>query len=450
AEASATALAELAGAAVAFHVANGLDKPDCQPWLAQATILCQIAAFFGDNKARIEKALAVRATVGHICRRIGCYHDIRDPPDPVMGAGPDSKVSWEGWVHAEGFRRIAFASWLLDSQCCLMLGVTPTILTKLLRSKLPCHESAWNASTPNMWRECIQRYNNYSRVGTLRSELERLYAGEPIPRETGSFARLLILFGTYRDSLFLKQAHDSGLSLVLNTHGQAVSHDDLCKRPVWDLLDPERRDGTGGSMESMIFQSYHLIGLSQYLSVNELYSFSGFEVTPLEQRETTRRLASWCAQNGDSARKAAMHAGRLFSHCQSGPTLRGYQEPRVMLIATLALWAYSTLPLTPLVGPFGRYSPSTCTVTGSSSSDAITTCRIDRLSGDSQTARDWVRSGCHTRCFIEGLGNLHGPNADARIVRRAIALLASLHEWRLGRAIARELKRLFEVFWIER
>ncbi|KAF6832919.1 fungal transcription factor [Colletotrichum plurivorum] len=291
---------------------------------------------------------------------------------------------------------------------------------------------------------------SHCRASKLKSELERLYAGEAIPGETGSFARLLILFGTYRDSLFLKQAHDSGLSLVLNTHGQAVSHDDLCKRPAWDILDPERRGSTGGGMESMIFQSYHLIGLSQYFTVNELYSFSGFEVTPLEQRETTRRLASWCAQNGDSARKAAMHAGRLFSHCQSSLTLRGYQEPRVMLIATLALWAYSTLPLTPLLGPFGRCSPSTCTVAGSSSPDAITTCRIDRSSDDSQAARDWVRSGCHTRCFIEGLGNLHGPNADARIVRRAIALLATLHEWRLGRAIARELKRLFDVFWVER
>lgn len=152
-----------------------------------------------------------------------------------------------------------------------MLGVTPTIPTEPLRSKLPCHESAWNASTPTMWREYMQSCDDHSRAGTLRSELERLYAGEPIPRETGSFARLLILFGTYRNSLFLKQAHDCGLSLVLNSHGQAVSHGDLCKRPVWDLLDPEGRGGTGGGMESMICQLYHLIGLAQYFSVNELY-----------------------------------------------------------------------------------------------------------------------------------------------------------------------------------
>lgn len=281
-------------------------------------------------------------------------------------------------------------------------------------------------------------------TSSLRREMESLYQQNPVPAGMGALAFLLILFGFFRDSLFLKQARDTGLTAVLNVHGDRITYMAFDHSPLWNLLHPDRRSHSG-RMDSVIFQTYHIIGILHYLPLQDLYSFSGWKVTCSRQRETRQKLTAWASENGDSARTVALHAGRLFSHCRSRLSPHGYQDPRAILIASLALWVYSSsMASASLQGPFGRCLPSADH--SSCQHKSIITLRLDRAFDDWRTAQDWVRNGCHYRGFISGLGSINGSNMYPLIVTQAINLLVALQGWSLSGMLANELGRLVGCF----
>lgn len=261
----------------------------------------------------------------------------------------------------------------------------------------------------------------------------------PVPEDRGSFAFLLLLFAFFRDGLFLKQARDHGLMAILNTHGEAITYDSTTNAKLWELLDPDKRPGMS-RMKAVTLQYYHIIGILHQISLHNLYSFSGWEVTRSKRRETRLRMATWVSENGDKARTAVLHASRLFTHCRENVT-NGYQEPRAMLLACLVLWAYNGLPLSPLTGPFGRCKSSEH---HSSPPDEIRTLRLDQET-DIDNYQDWTRNGCHLRGFVRGLGNLHNPKIYVQVVHQGMETLSSRRGWPIGPVLASCLSSLVAI-----
>lgn len=108
----AKSLGKLVDTAVEREAANIVDAPRRQTWLVQATILLQTAAIFGDHSPTIEKALATRAIVGHLCTRLECYGDIPDPSGLMTDIGAVRQDLWEQWIDVESLRRVAYVSWV--------------------------------------------------------------------------------------------------------------------------------------------------------------------------------------------------------------------------------------------------------------------------------------------------------------------------------------------------
>lgn len=359
---------------------------------------------------------------------------------------------------------------LLDSQCILLLGLAPSIPTEPL-GQLPCHEDIWAAPNANIWSNrwkskfcapwpgpipqfSLTQFPGCYRPASIRCEMERIYRVNRVPDGIGAFSFLLLLLCFFRDGILIKRAWEIGLTTVISRDGNYISYEEILEDlKYWKTLNPEQRIGEG-PMESVIFQTYQLIGILYLVPLQDLYSFSGWEVTRAKQRQTRTRLAAWIAGNGRSARAVALRAGRLFSYCQARGTLtRGYLEPRSMLIAALALCAYNSAPPPPDGGggPFGRCIIADGRQGGSGrcqqerQHEETRMMRLDRPIDDLRTVEDWVGSGCHYRGFIGGLGNIHGlRQLCAVLISTAVGYLDSLQHWRAGSAIAKELARLYE------
>ncbi|KLU91660.1 hypothetical protein MAPG_10178 [Magnaporthiopsis poae ATCC 64411] len=432
-----------------------------QLWLVQAAILAHFDAVFGNHRNTLGKALANGPTLGHLRQRLDYQGNEANSTGSATEAADPDPSSWHEWIELEGTRRTAFALWMLDSQCNLLLDLPPSIQTEPL-GQLPCHEDIWAAPNADIWSD---RWKRRYHPASMRSEMGSIYRGNQLPDGIGAFSFLLLLLCFFRDGQRLKQAWEIGLPAMIAKDGYVINYEETLKDlKLWEILNPGERIGEG-PMDSVIFQTYQLVVVLNLVPLQDLYSFCGWDGTTRRagRRRIEARQEAWIASNrGRKARTVALRAGRLYSYCLARGTLtRGYLEPRSMLIATLALWAYVSAPLTPDrgagAGPFGR-----CATTPDAEHDdgggvrhhqqqqqqlheETRMVRLDKPVVDSRTVEDWVTNGCHFRCFVGGLGNIHGrKHLRPVMISNAADYCASLQHWQVGPAIAKELTRWHE------
>lgn len=256
--------------------------------------------------------------------------------------------------------------------------------------------------------------------------MQYLYRHNPVSENVGAFSFLLILFGYFRDMLFIQQAEDTGLLGLVNMHGERINRGSDGDSGVWKLLDPTRRPGSN-RVNSVTAQYYHMIGVVRHVPLKELRDFSGWRVTRLMQQGTRQKLMTWVSEHGENARKAALHAAILFQQCRCHSTL-GYQEPGAILIAALALWMYNGSLSGSHKESLGR--PVLRLGDGSDQNDVL----------------DWISDGEQARPFVAGVGNIHTPGNFSKVVNQAVNFLALLKEWQISQLFSSPFKELLERF----
>ncbi|KAF5268201.1 hypothetical protein FOXYS1_909 [Fusarium oxysporum] len=398
-------------------------------WLAQAILLCQIAMSFTNDRPAVERSLSSRGVLDVVLKKL----------EPSLRAAAssmceeealDDQVLWKAWVHCEALRRTAYGLWLVDSQCLLLFDLAPAVPTESLQIPLPCHERLWERSSAISWKS---QWTKTKELNSLRVQMQSLYSLNPISADVGAFSFLIILFGYFRDRLFLKQVEDMGLVGLVNMHGERITYRMERMPELWILLDPTRRPESN-STNAVTVQYYHIIGVVVHVPLKDLTAFSGWRVSRLKQQETRRKLMTWVSSHGDSAREAALHAGTLFRLCWCHST-SGYQEPSAILIAALALWVYNS-------------SLAGCKSAGREAYGEKQTPPTFRLGNeiDEDEVLDWVHEGKQARPFVVGVGNINAPGGYWKVVNQAITFLASLKEWPISQVFSSDLKDLLLIF----
>lgn len=280
---------------------------------------------------------------------------------------------------------------------------------------------------------------------------------------------MIILFGFFRDLLFLRQTESHGLLGVVNMHGKHVTSQEACYPSLWKLLDPSKRaGGSWNRANAVTAQFYHIIGVVQEVCLKDLMAFAGWRVAQSTQWETIQRLRAWVSENGECARKAVLHAGAIFQQCWSRSN-ESYQEPGAILIASIALWVYnSSLPYCSWVAPSPTQLQPAGTIHHNEALESASILSATSISqqneliarprsiavrlrsggddDDDDYSQYWVRSGRQIRPMVVSVGDINAPGAYLTAVRNCIVFLESHKEWKISQLFASVQKDLIIAF----
>ncbi|KAH8660856.1 fungal-specific transcription factor domain-containing protein, partial [Tricladium varicosporioides] len=346
-------------------------------WLTQAILLNCMGMTYSGNRRLLEIAMASRSTSVILCQRNGSLH--QSSRLIILDEATEDQVAesrWRAWIYEEELKRLGFCTWIYDCQFSLYFDNAPSMRLNELRQQLPSREALWDAPNAAAWKHHFIR-NQPDQPLYLQAVLEILAHGNPISYKLGVFARLIVVHAVYRNVCDMLQYTStpffppvcSDSKLEWNT----MVLDSL------KALKPTSDDSSypQSSLHFSLELHANLVALLLYTPSAELLLFARSQLSSQGAQEAHYRLTSWIQElNGQTARRAVMHASILFGLIQAkhGRSTTFY-EPVVFLIATLTLWTFS------------RFSSGQSPIhdngdTDSSRYSYATTIRLDRIRSD--------------------------------------------------------------------
>lgn len=393
----------------------------------------------------IEAAQAERASDATLLRKImSTSRESNEHLSPAAQHGAGADTLWRAWIKREKMWRLAYMAWVIDSQFTLFFDLDPLIPTDLMSAPLPCHDRVWEAPTAVIWENEVNRQGQLlqQRWGlSLSGALTRVLLGTYQPRDLRCEKEYVYRFKTRRDglgdfaTLVLLLAVFGDVRLMQNRPPSAFSTtSSLELRSGWvetaleylDIICPdEQSPPTDPSLKPALMHHKHLIGLLMHISLRDVFCFSGWRVTLEDALKGRQRLKLWFVHNRNEARRAVLHAGRLFALLRTA-SAGGHYEPRGMLIACLMLWANAEL-VNDDANEYGA-----C--------EKVVPIRLDR-SLDKTAVQDWLDGhAAQARPYLAGVGAISGNTAAGQIVREGARIMESWKAWPIGHVMGVVMK----------
>lgn len=365
------------------------------------------------------------------------------------------------WLLSEGVRRLCHAIWLLESMSRYHFDTQSSLLLNFADIALPCTESIWEAGGVEVQATVKQP--------TLEKALKILYVEKRLLKDTGDFARIILINGLYC------QTWDVGTLLnrsllrwtPSSRKGDAESQD--LTGPVWlpqiplynqwrnaacDCLDVlhwiANSDIAKAGTENATVLHLHfarVVLLAPYESVrnltNLLVSESIRHGDPAQRfRTECQQVRKWITEDQFKARLALVHCGIFFWHVRRY-SLDAFYEPTKVFLVTLVVWAYGSLcpPQQALRGSNGN---SACPQREDEDDvDDISSIRLDRPCDD-ELVQLFIKRGRSMTATIMGVGNITSDNGPLRMLKEGRKLLATLDRWPIRDQYLKILTRLID------
>lgn len=370
----------------------------------------------------------------------------------------------QDWALSESARRLCHAIWFIESMSRYHFGTQSNLLLKFADIALPCKEDIWQAGAGNMQAPGKQP--------TLEKVLRTLYVEKRLLKNTGDFARVLLINGLYC------QTWDIGTLLnrpllrwtPSSRKGDAESHD--LTGPVWlpqiplynqwrnaacDCLDVlhwiANSDIAKAGTENATVLHLHfarVVLLSPYEAVRRLADLLVSEnISDGDRahkfRMECQQVQKWITDDQFKARLALVHCGIFFWHVRRY-SLDAFYEPVKVFLVTLVVWAYGSLcpPQQPLRSSNGNTSNHpredeewSCDL------DDISSIRLDRPCDD-ELVQLFIKRGRSMTATIMGVGNITSAAGPLRMLKEGRKLLSTLDKWPIRNRYLQTLTRLMD------
>ncbi|KAG8159116.1 hypothetical protein KVR01_010777 [Diaporthe batatas] len=337
-----------------------------------------------------------------------------------------------------------------------------SLLLKFADILLPCTEDIWEAGGAEVQASVKQP--------TLEKALKILYVEKRLLKNTGDFARILLINGLYC------QTWDVGTLLnrsllrwtPSSRKGDAESQD--LTGPVWlpqiplynqwrnaacDCLDVlhwiANSDIAKAGTETATVLHLHfarVVLLAPYESIRKLADLLVSEnISHSDSAQRIRaecqQVRKWITEDQFKARLALVHCGVFFWHVRRY-SLDAFYEPTKVFLVTLVVWAYGSLcpPQQVLRGSNGNIvypqrEDEDCDV------DDISSIRLDRPCDD-ELVQIFIKRGRSMTATIMGVGNITSANGPLRMLKEGRKLLATLDRWPIRDQYLNILTRLVD------
>ncbi|KAL2067831.1 hypothetical protein VTL71DRAFT_15929 [Oculimacula yallundae] len=364
---------------------------------------------------------------------------------------------WKLWADREGLKRTGYCIWLVDCMWGFHFLDRPQVSNEDKNVPLPCQEVLWEANTVADWAH-FQACAVPS--ASMQETLQKLYVQKTLQSSMGEFSRILMIHALFRRTWevesYLQQplTHWTptaerqrmsvlpdgdaiwlpGISTYLNWRNSACDCLDVLHWHANSVI------GASSGLEHPTVLHLHLarvILLTPFRDIVKLATLTADREHAEgsdELFEIRQRVQKWANRDQYKARLAMIHAGVLFWHVRRY-SISSYAEPSAVLLATLALWAYSMFAEREISHESNDEEPS----------DYPTLIQLDRPADD-ELVQLYVSRGTNMRANITGVGDICGRRGSERVVLEGRKLLSSLQVWGISKGGLRILTRLAQTY----
>lgn len=368
------------------------------------------------------------------------------------------------WLLSESARRLCHAIWFTENMSRYHFNTRSSLLLDYANIALPCKEDTWQAETDSIQGPIKQP--------TLEKALRVLYVEKRLLKNTGDFARVLLIHGLYC------QTWDVGTMLSRpllrwtpsSQKGDAESHD--LTGPVWlpqiplynqwrnsacDCLDvlhwiANSDIAKAGTENSTVLHLHfaRIVLLAPYEAIRNMADLLVSEDTrdgdaATRFRRECQQVQKWITDDQFKARLALVHCGIFFWHVRRY-SLDAFYEPTKVFLVTLVVWAYGSLcpPQQPIRGPNSTNNSRphedddwSCDL------DDISSIRLDRPCDD-ELVQLFIKRGRSMTATIMGVGNITAATGPLRMLKEGRKLLSTLDRWPIRNRYLQVLTRLID------
>lgn len=374
------------------------------------------------------------------------------------------------WILSESARRLCHSIWFIENMSRYHFDTQSSLLLNYANITLPCREDTWQTETDHMQAPIKQP--------TLEKALRVLYVEKRLLKNTGDFARVLLIHGLYC------QTWDVGRSLSRpllrwtpsSQKGDAESHD--LTGPAWlpqiplynqwrnaacDCLDvlhwiANSDIAKAGTENSTVLHLHfaRIVLLAPYEAAQRMAELLASEDIIRDGgaaerfRGECQRVQKWITDDQFKARLALVHCGIFFWHVRRY-SLDAFYEPTKVFLVTLVVWAYGSLCPPQQPGTSLRGSSSNSNSNNRPREDEDWSCDLDDISSirldrpcDDELVQLFIKRGRSMTATIMGVGNITSANGPLRMLKEGRKLLSTLDKWPIRNRYLQILTRLID------
>ncbi|KAI1494059.1 zinc finger protein zas1 [Biscogniauxia mediterranea] len=297
-------------------------------------------------------------------------------------AASDARTWWIRWAQTESMHRVVFAAFMMDVIHAAMFGHTADMAPHEIRLPLPCDDSLWSASSPELVRQQEANFRMYGiKPVSFLDGLKHAIHGKEV--KTHALGRMIIMCGLLSVGWHLRrrETHLKWLEMTSNSSdtrdkwcGMLLRAFDEWKSSFDRAIRPNDAETDGSGQQpgsSGLIQSasvlYHLAHISLYIDIVDCQVYAGAKrllgrkVSTRDYKNVDSRMTLWADQ--PVTRKAILHAFRLLHRILIDPrqkrsvpvpnrvgSMYGIQystrcdtdphRPWIMYYATLSIWSF--------------------------------------------------------------------------------------------------------------
>ncbi|KAM0558074.1 hypothetical protein ACHAPJ_005241 [Fusarium lateritium] len=308
-------------------------------WALQTFVLEIEMGLWSGIKRKMEIAESQRQMPFTMLRRSGRFGKVcQSAAFPLLeDTGESLNNKWLAWIEQESYNRMAYHSYIMDTQVSISMLTCPLISFSELKAPLPESRDLWLAADAETWKSIyLRKERQHSRISLSdyfrdSAELDNSY--------DAPFCQLIILSGIWgmvwqclqTIAVLDKPSHSDPALTLRQQEILQILHRVRVNMPEEETI---WQDGPAGML-------YELVNMHLHMPFEEVELFAG-KGDQNDARRALPLLSDWI--NSRESRKAIWHAGQLFKVAEKfGPgRLRGFYTI-ALYQANLAMWAYAVV-----------------------------------------------------------------------------------------------------------
>ncbi|KAL2837588.1 fungal-specific transcription factor domain-containing protein [Aspergillus pseudodeflectus] len=406
--------------------------------LAQGIFLFNLCQLFHGARGEFLKLQYQRNILITLCR----LHMAQASSMFNMEVSPDAEGhhdAWQVWIREESWRRLTYATWMLECFQWMLFDTQPILASWELRLSLPCREDLWKCASKSQWADLASIPETLSEpsLATIMSTPSALTGSI---RSLGSYASLILILSFSAEEKRQRLCHGYDVyHLVSNSYLKAQS----------DLLGDDSGSHLQSSGLAPLRQKLFLaLSILHRVHLRMLYRACGWMTSSKDREAAKQELFAQLSNDRSTARCTLRHAACLFRLIRTQRKMT-FCDPQMFLIATLYIWYHIDFERAGSERFQSHQDSSSCSSGGNTREGLLDRpLRIDQEEmGDEDTLEEWITNGDQRRhsLHITGVGILQEKDSWIRLLQESLRVLRHENAWaRMGRGISQALEMILE------